>query len=41
MKIGEAFDVVGERIQTDYSKISPNLYEVGFEVTLRNHKTRT
>ena len=38
MKIGEAFDVIGERIQTDYKQISPNLYEVGFEVSLRNHK---
>jgi hypothetical protein len=38
MKVGEAFDVIGERIQTDYKQISPNLYEVGFEVSLRNHK---
>ena len=38
MKIGEAFDVVGERIQTDYRQISPGVNEVGFEVTLRNHK---
>ncbi len=38
IKIGEAFDVVGERIQTDYKKISQNLYEVAFEVSLRNHK---
>jgi hypothetical protein len=38
LKIGEAFDVIGERVQTDYRQISPNLYEVGFEVSLRNHK---
>jgi len=38
LKIGEAFDVIGERIQTDYRQISPNLYEVGFDVSLRNHK---
>jgi hypothetical protein len=38
IKIGEAFDVVGERIQTDYKRIVRNLWEVGFEVSLRNHK---
>jgi len=38
IKIGEAFDVVGERIQTDYKHLGYNLYEVAFEVSLRNHK---
>jgi hypothetical protein len=38
LKIGEAFDVVGERAQTDYRSLGSNLYEVGFEVSLRNHK---
>ena len=38
LKIGEAFDVVGERVQTDYRSLGSNLYEVGFEVSLRNHK---
>jgi hypothetical protein len=38
IKIGEAFDVVGERIQTDYKRLGSNLFEVAFEVTLRNHK---
>ena len=38
LKIGEAFDVVGERVQTDYRSLGSNLYEVGFEVGLRNHK---
>jgi hypothetical protein len=38
IKIGEAFDVVGERIQTDYKHLGYNLYEVAFEVNLRNHK---
>ena len=38
IKIGEAFDVVGERVQTDYKRIARNLLEVGFEVSLRNHK---
>jgi len=38
LKIGEAFDVVGERAQTDYKRLADNLFEVAFEVSLRNHK---
>ena len=38
IKIGEAFDIVGERIQTDYKRLGNNLFEVAFEVSLRNHK---
>lgn len=38
MKIGDAFDLVGERIQTEYKHLGRNLYEVAFEVSLRNHK---
>ncbi|MDI7259652.1 MAG: DUF4139 domain-containing protein [Thermodesulfobacteriota bacterium] len=38
IKIGEAFDVVGEKTQTDYKHLGYNLYEVAFEVSLRNHK---
>jgi len=36
--MGNAFDVVAERRQTDYRKLADNLYEDAFEVTLRNHK---
>jgi len=39
LKIGTAFDVVAERKQTDFQKIAANVYEMEFEVTLRNHKT--
>jgi hypothetical protein len=39
LKIGNAFDVVCERKQTDFQKISANTYEVEYEITLRNHKT--
>jgi hypothetical protein len=39
MKIGNAFDVVAERKQTDFEKIAPDVYETEFEVALRNHKT--
>ncbi len=38
IKIGEAFDVVGERVQTEYKRLGRNLFEVAFEVSLRNHK---
>jgi len=38
IKMGEAFDVVGERIQKDWRKIAWNIYEVEWEIKLRNHK---
>jgi len=38
IKIGEAFDVVGDKVQTEYKHLGHNLYEVAFEVSLRNHK---
>jgi hypothetical protein len=38
IKIGEAFDVVAEKVQTEYKHLGYNLYEVAFEVSLRNHK---
>ena len=39
IKIGNAFDVVCERKQTDFRKIATNVYEFEYEITLRNHKT--
>lgn len=36
--MGEAFDIVGTRKQTDWKKISKNVYEASFEISLRNHK---
>jgi hypothetical protein len=39
VKIGDAFDVVGERVQTGYRVLaSGNLYESSYKITLRNHK---
>jgi len=38
LQIGTAFDVVAERKQTDWVKIAEGVYEMAFEVTLRNHK---
>ena len=39
IKIGNAFDVVAERKQTDFQRIGSNTFEVEYEVTLRNRKT--
>jgi hypothetical protein len=36
--IGNAFDVVAERKQTDYKRIDTHVWEMEFEITLRNHK---
>ena len=36
--IGNAFDVVCERKQTDYKKLSSNQAEMEYAITLRNHK---
>ena len=38
LKIGTAFDVVCERKQIDFERIADNVYEMAFEITLRNHK---
>jgi hypothetical protein len=38
VKIGNAFDVVAERKQTDFKKIADRVYEMEFMITLRNHK---
>lgn len=38
IKLGDAFDVVAERKQTDWKKIASDTYEAAFEISLRNHK---
>lgn len=38
LKIGEAFDVVAERKQIDFKRITANLFESEWEIALRNHK---
>jgi hypothetical protein len=38
IKLGDAFDVVGSRKQTDWKKIAYDTYEASFEISLRNHK---
>jgi len=38
LHIGNAFDIVAERKQTDFKKIAPTVYEFEYAITLRNHK---
>ncbi|WP_298266397.1 DUF4139 domain-containing protein [Geobacter sp.] len=38
VKVGDAFDVVGERKQTEWRKVAADTYEAAFEVRLRNHR---
>ncbi len=37
--IGNAFDVVAERKETDYQRIGNRTVELGYEISLRNHKS--
>jgi hypothetical protein len=37
---GEAFDVVSERVQTDFKQVSTRLYESEWQITLRNQKKK-
>lgn len=36
--LGDAFDLVAEKKQTDYNKITDRIVEMSYEVSLRNHK---
>ncbi len=38
IKMGESFDVVGDRKQTDFKDISSCIDETSWEISLRNHK---
>ncbi|NUM55604.1 MAG: DUF4139 domain-containing protein [Candidatus Hydrogenedentes bacterium] len=38
LRLGEAFDVIGERVQKDYQVIGSNVHESAYEIALRNHK---
>lgn len=38
LRMGNAFDVVGERKQTNFMMLSDRLYESSFEIKIRNHK---
>ena len=39
LKMGEAFDVVGDRKQTNYSQMGACMAETEWEISLRNHKS--
>ena len=38
LRMGQAFDVVGERIHTDFSDVGRNAYESSYDIIVRNHK---
>ena len=38
LKLGEAFDIVAERAQTDFRRVSSRVSDLSYRVTLRNHK---
>ncbi|MDF3066736.1 MAG: hypothetical protein K0R38_2337 [Polyangiaceae bacterium] len=38
LKVGDAFDVVGDRVQKEWSQVGSCISESAFEVELRNHK---
>ncbi len=38
LKIGDAFDIVAERKQTDFQNIGQHAIETAWEVVIRNHK---
>jgi hypothetical protein len=38
LHVGDAFDVVAERAQTDYKVLSPRQSESGYTISIRNHK---
>jgi hypothetical protein len=40
LKLGNAFDVVGERTQTEFKTIFPSVNEISYEIKLRNHKEK-
>ncbi|MBI3951584.1 MAG: DUF4139 domain-containing protein [Acidobacteria bacterium] len=38
IRVGSAFDIVAERLQTDFQKIADRVFESAFEIALRNRK---
>lgn len=38
VKVGDAFDIVAERKETDYKVLPGYVYEYAYEITIRNHK---
>lgn len=40
LKVGQAFDVVAERKQTNFKQLTTLMYETSWEITVRNHKDK-
>ena len=38
LTVGEAFDLVGERLQTKHKRLGDNAWRESYKITLRNHK---
>ena len=38
LTVGQAFDIVAERVRSDSRRVADNLYRHTFQITLRNHK---
>ena len=38
LHIGDAFDVVAERKQTDFQRLGPHIVELEYQISIRNHK---
>lgn len=38
LRLGNAFDVMGERIQTEFNIVGNNVHQSSYKITLRNHK---
>lgn len=38
LKIGDAFDIVAEEVQTDHKRITDKVYDTSFEITIKNRK---
>lgn len=38
LRMGSAFDIIGERTQTDFTKIATRVIESSYEIKIRNHK---
>ena len=36
--MGDAFDIVAERVRSDYLRVSDRVHRTSWKVTLRNHK---
>lgn len=39
IKVGDAFDIVAERKETDYKVLPREVYEYAYEIKIRNHKS--